>query len=190
VPAFDQFDAFLDARVRVFVGDITSQRVDAIVNAANSTLLGGGGVDGAIHLRGGPRILAECRKLRASQFARGLPAGQAVATAAGDLFAKYVIHTVAPITRPGREPDAKLLDACYRNSLAVAAELGLRTIAFPAIGTGAYGYPREQAAPVVSSAIESFLHDSPVFKEIRLVFWQSADARTFVQHHTFSSASS
>src|SRR5262249_35359242 len=109
--------------VRVLVGDITSQRVDAIVNAANSTLLGGGGGDGAIHLRGGPRILEECRKLRATRLPRGLPTGQAVATNAGDLPAKYVIHTVGPITRPGRQPEAKLLAACYQNSLSIAEEL-------------------------------------------------------------------
>lgn len=174
--------------VRVLVGDITSQRVDAIVNAANSTLLGGGGVDGAIHLRGGPRILEECRQLRATKFPRGLPAGQAVATTAGDLPAKYVIHTVGPITRPGRQPDAKLLAACYSNSLQAAADLKLSTIAFPAISTGAYGYPREQAATVVSAAIGSFLRESPVFKEIRLVFWQSADARVFLEHQAFSDA--
>src|SRR5215467_12865591 len=182
-------DSLFAGCVRILVGDITSQRVDAMVNAANCTLLGGGGVDGAIHLRGGPRILEECRRLRATKFPKGLPTGQAVATTAGDLPAKYVIHTAGPITRPGRQPDAKLLAACYRNSLQIAAELKLRTIAFPAISTGAYGYPREQAAPVVSSAVESFLHESPVFKEIRLVFWISDDARVFFQHHNFSSPS-
>src|SRR5215472_18829469 len=114
--------SFLNNQVHVLVGDITAQKVDAIVNAANGTLLGGGGVDGAIHRRGGPRILEECRKLRASTLPRGLPAGEAVITTAGDLRAKHVIHTVGPICRGNSEPDARLLAACYRNSLVLAAE--------------------------------------------------------------------
>jgi O-acetyl-ADP-ribose deacetylase (regulator of RNase III) len=183
----DFAESLFAGRVRILVGDITSQRADAIVNPANCTLFGGGGVDGAIHMRGGPRILDECRRLRATKYPKGLPTGEAVATTAGDLPAQYVIHTVGPITRPGRPADADLLAACYRNSLRVAADLKLRTIAFPAIGTGAYGFPRELAAPVVSSAIESFLRESPVFKEIRLVFWVSDDARVFFKHQTFSS---
>ena len=177
---------FLDRRVRVLVGDITSQKVDAIVNAANSTLLGGGGVDGAIHRRGGPRILDECRQLRASRFPQGLPTGEAVLTSAGALPAKYVIHTVGPIVRGGREPDSALLAACYRNSLALAAEHQLRSIAFPAISTGAYGYPREQAAPMVSATVESFLRHPTPIAEVRLVFYDSSDADIFLRHHTFS----
>ena len=177
---------FLGRRVRVLVGDITSQKVDAIVNAANSTLFGGGGVDGAIHRRGGPGILEECRKLRASRFPQGLPTGEAVLTSAGALSAKYVIHTVGPIVRGGREPDSSLLAACYRNSLVVAAEHQLRSIAFPAISTGAYGYPREQAAPMVSAAIESFLRHPTSLAEVRLVFYHSSDAEIFLRHHTFS----
>src|SRR5215471_8689298 len=149
--------SFLNNQVHVLVGDITSQTVDAIVNAANSTLLGGGGVDGAIHRRGGPRILEECRRLRSSRFPQGLPAGEAVITTAGNLAAKHVIHTVGPICRGNSEPDARLLAACYRNSLALAALHRLETIAFPAISTGAYGYPRDEAAPVVSAAIAAFL---------------------------------
>src|SRR4030095_8571240 len=116
----DILQTFLSARVHVLVGDITSQKVDAIVNAANTTLLGGGGVDGATHRRGAPRILEECRKIRSRQFPRGLPTGEAVITSAGDLPAKYVIHTVGPIVR-GRQPNSALLAACYRNSLALAA---------------------------------------------------------------------
>ena len=177
---------FLDRRVRVLVGDITSQKVDVIVNAANSTLLGGGGVDGAIHRRGGPRILEECRKLRASRFPQGLPTGEAVLTSAGALRAKYVIHTVGPIARGGREPDSALLAACYRNSLAVAAEHQLCSIAFPAISTGAYGYPREQAAPIVSATLESFLRQPTSIAEVRLVFYHASDADIFLRHHTFS----
>jgi O-acetyl-ADP-ribose deacetylase len=177
---------FLSGRVRILVGDITSQNVDAIVNAANRTLLGGGGVDGAIHRRGGPRILEECRKLRASHFPQGLPTGEAVLTSAGALPAKYVIHAVGPIVR-GREPDSALLASCYRNSLALAAESHLRSIAFPAISTGAYGYPREDAAPVVSSTIEAFLREPTSIAEVRLVFYEASDARVFLQHHTFTS---
>ena len=177
---------FLDGRVLILVGDITAQHVDAIVNAANSTLLGGGGVDGAIHRRGGPRILEECRKLRASQFPRGLPTGQAALTTAGALPAKHVIHTVGPIARGADRADADLLASCYRNSLALAAQHGLRSIAFPAISTGAYGYPREQAAPVISAVIESFFRDPGTIQEVRLVFFDPCDAQIFLQHQQFS----
>lgn len=177
---------FLAGRVRVLVGDITLQTVDAIVNAGNSSLLGGGGVDGAIHRRGGPCILEECRRLRASRFPQGLPTGEAVLTSAGALPAKYVIHTVGPIVGGGREPDSDLLAACYRNSLALAAEHKLRSIAFPAISTGAYGYPPEQAAPVVSTTVESFLRRPREITEVRLVFYGSLDAGIFLRHQTFS----
>ena len=185
-PMIETSVTFLGRRVRILVADITSQKVDAIVNAANSTLLGGGGVDGAIHRRGGPRILEECRKLRASRFPQGLPTGEAVLTSAGALPAKYVIHTVGPIVRGGRAPDSALLAACYRNSLAVAAEHQLRSIAFPAISTGAYGYPREQAAPIVSATVESFLRRPTPIAEVRLVFYDPSDADIFLRHHTFS----
>jgi O-acetyl-ADP-ribose deacetylase (regulator of RNase III) len=178
--------AFLSDRVHILVGDITSQNVDAIVNAANSTLLGGGGVDGAIHRRGGPSILEECRKLRASRFPSGLPTGEAVITTAGNLLAKHVIHTVGPICRGGSGPDATRLAACYRNSLALAAEHQLRSIAFPAISTGAYGYPRELAAPVVSSTVELFLQKPSSIVEVRLVFFDSTDAQIFLGQHTFT----
>jgi O-acetyl-ADP-ribose deacetylase (regulator of RNase III) len=184
----DALQTFLNRRVLIVVGDITAQHVDAIVNAANSTLLGGGGVDGAIHGRGGPRILEECRKLRTSQFPRGLPTGQAAITTAGALPAKHVIHTVGPIVRGGNQPDADLLASCYRTSLALAAQHELRSIAFPAISTGAYGYPREQAAPVVSSVIESFFRDPGTIQEVRLVFYDPSDAQVFLQHQQFSGA--
>src|SRR5262245_19945496 len=123
----DSLQSFLSSRVHVLVGDITAQDVDAIVNAANSTLLGGGGVDGAIHRRGGPRILEECRRLRASRFRQGLPTGEAVITTAGDLPAKHVIHTVGPICQSNSEPASALLAACYRNCLTLAAEHQLRS---------------------------------------------------------------
>lgn len=133
-------------------GDITTQRVDAVVNAANSSLLGGGGVDGAIHRRGGPAILAECRALRASRYRRGLPTGEAVATTAGRLPARWVIHTVGPVhTRD--EDRSHLLAACYRNSLAVADELGAATVAFPAVSTGVYGWPMDDAARIALTAV-------------------------------------
>lgn len=180
--------SFLASRVHVLVGDITAQDVDAIVNAANSSLLGGGGVDGAIHRRGGPRILEECRRLRASRFPGGLPTGEAVCTTGGNLPARHVIHTVGPICGYNAEPDAALLAACYRNSLVLAAAQKLRSIAFPAISTGAYGYPREQAAPVVSNSIETFLSRPSSIAEVRLVFFDHSDAQIFLKNHTFRSA--
>ena len=185
-PMSDALQTFLNRRVLIVVGDITAQHVDAIVNAANSTLLGGGGVDGAIHRCGGPRILEDCRKLRASQFPRGLPTGQAAITTAGTLPAKHVIHTVGPIVRGSNQPDADSLASCYRNALALAAQHALRTIAFPAISTGAYGYPRELAAPVVSTVIESFFRDPTSIQEVRLVFYDPSDAQIFLQQHQFS----
>jgi len=178
--------AFLSGQVLVSVGDIANQNVDAIVNAANSTLLGGGGVDGAIHRQGGPRILEECREIRRTRFPRGFPTGDAVLTGGGRLPARYVIHTVGPIRGMGREPDSKMLAACYRNSLALAAEHGLRSIAFPAISTGAYGYRADQAAPVVSETVESVLTAGTVVREVRLVFYSAGDARTFLKHQRFT----
>jgi len=139
-------------RVEVVQGDITEQAVDAIVNAANSTLLGGGGVDGAIHRCGGPAILEECRAVRAEQHPDGLPTGRAVATTAGDLPARWVIHTVGPVYAAVDDP-AELLASCHVESLRVADELGAKTVAFPAISTGVYGYPIEEAAPVAVAAV-------------------------------------
>lgn len=132
-------------RVVLVEGDITAQQVDVVVNAANSSLLGGGGVDGAIHRRGGPAILAECRALRASRYGRGLPTGQAVATTAGDLPARWVVHTVGPVWSATEDRSALLRD-CYANSLRVADELGARTVAFPLVSAGVYGWPVEDAA--------------------------------------------
>jgi len=179
---------FLGGKVHVVKGDITQQNVDVIVNAANSTLLGGGGVDGAIHAKGGPKILEACREIRRTSFPRGLPTGEVVLTTGGQLPARHVIHTVGPITGVGGEPDASKLAACYRNSLALAANHGLRSIAFPAISTGAYGYPAELAASVVSETIESVLSAVTPVDHIRLVFFNEADARTFLKHQTFTAA--
>jgi O-acetyl-ADP-ribose deacetylase (regulator of RNase III) len=128
-------------------GDITEQAVDAVVNAANSSLMGGGGVDGAIHRRGGPQILEECRALRASKYGRGLPTGQAVATSAGRLPARWVIHTVGPVYSKS-EDRSHLLASCYRESLEVADSLGASTVAFPAVSTGVYGWPMDDAARI------------------------------------------
>ncbi|MEQ8148125.1 O-acetyl-ADP-ribose deacetylase [Streptomyces sp. OP7] len=135
-------------------GDITRRSADAIVNAANSSLLGGGGVDGAIHRRGGPEILAECRALRASRYGRGLPTGQAVATTAGRLDARWVIHTVGPVYSESEDRSA-LLASCYRESLRVADALGARTVAFPAISTGVYRWPLDDAARIAVDTVRS-----------------------------------
>jgi len=180
-------ERFLAGRVSALVGDITQQRVDAIVNAANSTLLGGGGVDGAIHRVGGREILEECREIRRSRYVDGLPTGEAVITTAGKLPARHVIHTVGPIygQHHGREP--QLLAACYTSSLLLSAQYGLSTVAFPAISTGVYGYPRAEAAGVASQAIEQFLIADALLDEVRLVFFQPPDLDSFIRHQKFSS---
>src|ERR687892_1828358 len=140
------------ARITLVHGDITEQAVDAVVNAANSKLLGGGGVDGAIHRRGGPAILEECRRIRAERYPDGLPTGQAVATTGGNLPARWVIHTVGPVYAQHDDP-SDLLASCHRESLRVADELGAGTVAFPAISTGVYRYPVEEAAEVAVGAV-------------------------------------
>ena len=164
------------SRVEIRVGDITQEDVDAIVNAANSSLLGGGGVDGAIHRAGGPAILAECRALRESRYPQGLPAGEAVITTGGNLRARHVIHTVGPIYGQNGGRDAILLAACYENSIALAAGEGLASLAFPAISTGVYGYPKREAAQVARSAIERALARLPAITHVRLVFFSESDA--------------
>ncbi|MEU4485018.1 O-acetyl-ADP-ribose deacetylase [Streptomyces purpurascens] len=156
-------------------GDITSESVDAIVNAANSSLLGGGGVDGAIHRRGGPAILEDCRKLRASHYGKGLPTGQAVATTAGDLDARWVIHTVGPVFS-ATEDRSDLLASCYRESLRVADELGARTVAFPAISTGVYRYPMEDAARIAVDTVRTARTD---VEEVRFVLFDERAYEAF-----------
>ncbi|WP_338784146.1 O-acetyl-ADP-ribose deacetylase [Streptomyces sp. DG1A-41] len=156
-------------------GDITRESVDAIVNAANSSLLGGGGVDGAIHRRGGPAILDECRKLRASRYGKGLRTGQAVATTAGDLDARWVIHTVGP--RFSQDEDrSHLLASCYRESLRVAGELGARTVAFPAVSAGIYGWPLEDAARI---AVETVRAMETAVEEVRFVLFDDRAYEAF-----------
>jgi len=177
---------FLDGRVTVIVGDITKQDVEAIVNAANSSLLGGGGVDGAIHRAGGPAILEECREIRRTRFPQGLPTGEAVVTTGGNLPALYVIHTVGPIYGEHRGEEAELLANCYHNSLTLAVEKNVTSVAFPSIATGVYGYPRAEAADISSRTIENFLSTDRQLKEARLVFFQAQDAETFLENQKFS----
>lgn len=141
-------------RVNFVQGDITEQDVDALVNAANSSLLGGGGVDGAIHRRGGPEILRECRRLRETTYPDGLPVGAAVATTAGRLPARWVIHTVGPVYAKSEDRSGQLA-SCYREALRVADELGARTVAFPAISTGIYKYPLDEAAQIAVETVRA-----------------------------------
>lgn len=178
-------ETFLNGRVKVVVGDITRQDVDAIVNAANSTLLGGGGVDGAIHRAGGPAILDACREIRRTEYPDGLPTGEAVITTGGNLPARHVIHTVGPIYGQHAGGEAQLLTACYRNSLALAARHSLSSVAFPAISTGVFGYPPSEAAAVSSAAVAEFLSTYQTLKEVRLIFFQQRDANVFLENHTF-----
>lgn len=159
-------------RVALTLGDLTLEEADAIVNAANARLLGGGGVDGAIHRRGGPQILAECTEIRRTRFPDGLPTGEAVATTGGRLRARWVIHTVGPRYLEHDDP-APLLARCHSSALRVADELGARTVGFPAISTGVYGYPVEEAAPVAVGAV---LGATTRVEEVRFVLF---DPRTY-----------
>ena len=178
-------ESFIAGRVLVLVGDITQQDVTAIVNAANSTLLGGGGVDGAIHSAGGPKILEECKQVRKTTYPDGLPTGQAVLTTGGNLPAKYVIHTVGPVYGRDPERESELLAACYQNSLRLAHQHAISSIAFPSISTGVYGYPKPEAAKISSSAIKEFLTADEQIEQVRLVFFQQGDARVFLQYQEF-----
>ncbi len=162
-------------RIELVKGDITGQKVDAIVNAANSSLLGGGGVDGAIHRRGGPDILAECKRVRVQRWPEGLPTGRAVATAAGRLPAKWVIHTVGPVHSKS-EDRSHLLASCHLEALKAADELGAKSVAFPAISTGVYGYPLELAAPVAINAVKAA---DTLVEEVRFVLFDDEAYRAF-----------
>jgi O-acetyl-ADP-ribose deacetylase (regulator of RNase III) len=156
-------------------GDITAEDVDAIVNAANSSLMGGGGVDGAIHRRGGPAIIEECRRIRATTHPQGLPPGQAVSTTGGNLKARWVIHTVGPVFSKN-EDRSGILASCHAESLRVADELGAKTVAFPAISTGVYGYPLALAAPV---AIKAVRDAATRVEEVRFVLFDDAAYEAF-----------
>jgi O-acetyl-ADP-ribose deacetylase (regulator of RNase III) len=171
-------------RIAVVEGDITRQRVDAIVNAANSSLLGGGGVDGAIHWAAGPELVAECRTLG------GCPTGQARITRGYRLPARWVIHTVGPVWRSGNQGEDELLAACYRNSLALAVRHGIRTIAFPAISTGTYGFPLERATKIAVTEVERFLEEEPSIEQVVFVCFGQRTYECYVQTLDFLTTAS
>lgn len=169
----------LTAKIKAKVGDITQEDVCAIVNAANRSLLGGGGVDGAIHRAGGSMILDACRELRSRRYPDGLPTGEAVATSAGNLPAEYVIHTVGPIYASCAESCAELLSNCYRNSLKEAIRIGCKRVAFAAISTGIYGYPKQKAAVIAFRAVNEMLKEHDL--EVIFVFHSQADYEIFLE---------
>jgi O-acetyl-ADP-ribose deacetylase (regulator of RNase III) len=162
------------ATVRLVRGDITEMETDAIVNAANRSLMGGGGVDGAIHRKGGPKILEECKKIRATEWPQGLPTGKAVITGAGNLKTKHVIHTVGPVWRGGNRGEPELLAQAYQNSLRLAVAEGLKTVAFPSISTGAYGYPVEKACHAALNAVKEFLEKEDNLSEVVFVLFSES----------------
>ena len=167
------------ATIRFLQGDITQQDTDAIVNAANSSLLGGGGVDGAIHRAGGPAILEECKAIRAQQGE--LPAGQAVATTGGELKARHVIHTVGPVWHGGSQGEAETLTSCYRESLRLAEEMKLKRVVFPSISTGAFGYPVDKAAGVAVVAAANVLESARHVREVRFVLFDRHTLTAYTQ---------
>ena len=170
----------LSERLKVLTGDITSLDVDAVVNAANSSLYGGGGVDGAIHHAGGPAILSECKDIRIHRYPDGLPPGRAVLTSGGDMPADYVIHTVGPIWHGGDTDEREVLADAYRNSLLLASETGIKTIAFPAISTGIYGFPKKIAALIAFETISQHLKKNSLPREVTLVFFSDKDTESFM----------
>lgn len=172
--------------MQVLQGDITLESTDAIVNAANSSLMGGGGVDGAIHLQGGPEILRDCKRLRSSCYPEGLPTGQAVITSAGRLSARYIIHTVGPVWSDGEHGEEELLYSCYQNCLRLAEEYQLNSIAFPAISTGIYGYPRIRAAELVSRVLNHWHWPDSCLESVHLVFFTQEDYQIFCQSNNLS----
>ncbi len=165
-------------RVEIIRGDITGQDTEAVVNAANSSLLGGGGVDGAIHRAGGPQILEECKIIRARQG--GCPTGQAVITGGGNLSARYVIHTVGPVWHGGNYNEAALLRDAYNNCLQLAREIGIKSIAFPSISTGAYRYPIDQAAAIAAAVVREFAREYVPPELIRFVLFSERDMTAYM----------
>ena len=168
-------------RLEAITGDITKIHVDAIVNAANSSLMGGGGVDAAIHRSGGSEILAECKKIRNTQYPEGLPTGEAVITQAGALPCRHVIHTVGPIWSGGMQGEESLLENCYRNSLQKAIDAGAKSLAFPAISTGVYGYPAAKAAKLVWALLSDYIQQHDMPEKIFLVFFSDAGLKIFLR---------
>jgi O-acetyl-ADP-ribose deacetylase (regulator of RNase III) len=166
--------------VELIVGDITDLDVDVVVNAANSTLLGGLGVDGAIHSKGGPKILEECKKIRATIWPDGLPTGYATLTSGGNLKAKWVIHAVGPIWQGGLQNEAELLKQTYRNSLKIADSKSFKTIAFPSISTGAYRYPVEAASQVAFKAMKNFLENENSIEKVIMVLFSEANFKVYL----------
>ena len=158
-------------KIRLAKGDITEQSTDAVVNTANPSLMGGGGVDAAIHRRGGPRILQECKKIRETTWPDGLPTGKAVMTSGGNLQARYVIHTVGPVWHGGKQNEQVLLAEAYKNTLKLAVSKGLKTVAFPSISTGAYGYPIEKASKMALEAVKEFLQEEDKLEEVLFVLF-------------------
>lgn len=170
---------YLDGKLTVTRGDITAIETDAVVNAANSSLLGGGGVDGAIHRSGGPSILQECRRIRKDAYPDGLPPGLAVVTGGGNLPAGKVIHTVGPVWHGGRSGEKETLAQAYRNSLTLAADTGCRSVAFPAISTGVYGFPKDLAGPIAYTAVKEHLENHDLPEKVYFVFFSQSDLDSF-----------
>lgn len=170
-----------NATLQLIKGDITEVEADAIVNAANSSLIGGGGVDGAIHRKGGPKILEECKRIRATEWPDGLPTGKAVITSGGNLRAKFVIHTVGPVWLGGFHVEAELLKQAYRNSLKLATAKGIKTIAFPSISTGAYGYPIEDASRIAIGAVKDFLEKEDKLERVIFVLFSDRDYSVYFE---------
>ena len=168
-----------EAVIELIKGDITEVEADAIVNAANSSLMGGGGVDGAIHRKGGPKILEESRRIREKEWPDGLPPGNAVITSGGNLKARFVIHTVGPIWHGGFQQEAEVLKQSYRNSLKLAVAKGLKTVAFPSISTGAYGYPIDEASRIAIDTIKTFLGKEDTLEKVILVAFTDADFKVY-----------
>lgn len=168
--------------LRLVQGDITNEAVDAIVNAANASLMGGGGVDGAIHRRGGPAILEACKIIRRDQYPEGLPTGLAATTTGGNLPARHVIHTVGPVWHGGDRGEPGLLSDAYRNSMEQARQHNLRTVAFPSISTGIFGFPIDQAAPIaLGTVLEAVRQHPEAFDEVRFILFSVADYETYEQ---------
>jgi O-acetyl-ADP-ribose deacetylase len=171
-----------NAQLSIVQGDITEQGTDAIVNAANSSLLGGGGVDGAIHRKGGPTILSECEQIRRTLWKEGLPAGEAVITGGGKLPARYVIHTVGPVWQGGNNNEAKVLTKCYLNSLELANSKSLKSLAFPAISTGVFGYPIQSAGRLALKTVKEYFskHDkTTTLREVIFVLYTPSDLKVY-----------